>query len=225
MKNQSIPPHSVNPYIVETWLKGWSVARGLPAPVKENGVLFVNVGWPQQVMRYVFPGPTDKFRYLAETIDDPWVFLKVCAKPETVKQLLPSRWVIQAPAFMMTCYDTMTVSRTELPGGYVLNINKNTPVPIVRVLTPDHREAAIGRVVFVNDFAIYDRIETHPGHRRKGLGSIVMKTLEELGINCGIRKGVLVATAEGRALYEKIGWSIYTPYTTAVIPGTTVQRT
>ncbi|WEK20906.1 MAG: GNAT family N-acetyltransferase [Candidatus Pedobacter colombiensis] len=215
----------MNPHIVETWLKGWSLARGLPAPVRQNGILFVNVGWPQQAMRYVFPRLTDKLKYLAERIVDPWVFLKICAKPETVKELLPSHWVIRAPAFMMTCYDKMTLSKTELPKGYVIDINKNTPIAIVRVLTSDHMEAAIGRVVIVDHFAIYDRIETHPDHRRNGLGSIVMKTLEALAINRGARKGILVATAEGRALYEKLGWSMYTPYTTAVIPGIMAERT
>lgn len=224
MTNQN-NAHPVNPYIVETWLKGWSAARGLPAPARENGVLFVNVGWPHQAMRYVFPRPTDKLRYLAETIVDPWVFLKVCAKPAIVNELLPSRWVIQAPAFMMTCYDTMTSSRTALPKGYILDINKEAAVPVVRILTPGHVEAAIGRVVFVDHFAIYDRIETHPDHRRNGLGSIVMKTLEALGIGHGIKKGVLVATVEGKALYEKLGWEVYTPYTTAVIPGILAQRT
>lgn len=218
MTNQS-NTHPVNPYIVETWLKGWAAARGLPAPVRENGVLLVNVGWPHQAMRYVFPEPTDKLISLAETIVDPWVFLKVCAKPEIVNGLLPSRWVIQAPAFMMTCYDTMTPSRTALPKGYSLDIDKKTTVPIVRILTSEHVEAAVGRVVFVDRFAIYDRIETHPDHRRNGLGSIVMKTLEALGTDHGIKKGVLVATPEGKALYEKLGWGVYTPYTTAVIPG------
>lgn len=112
----------------------------------------------------------------------------------------------------------MTLSKTELPKGYILDVNDDTPVPIVRVLTSEHMEAAIGRVVFVGHFAIYDRIETHPHHRRNGLASIVMKTLEALAINRGIRKGILVATTEGKVLYEKLGWSVYTPYMTAVIP-------
>ncbi|MEV4886272.1 GNAT family N-acetyltransferase [Chitinophaga ginsengisegetis] len=211
--------HPVNPYMVETWLKGWSAARELPAPDRENGVLFVNVGWPQQAMRYVFPSPTDQLKYLAETIVDPWIFLKVCAKPEIVTGLLPPRWVIQAPAFMMTCNAPMTSPGTALPKGYILDINKEATVPIVRILTPEHAEAAVGRVVFVDGFAIYDRIETHPDHRRKGLGSIVMKTLEALGTARGIKKGILVATIEGKALYEKLGWEVYSPYTTAVIPG------
>ncbi|WEK17938.1 MAG: GNAT family N-acetyltransferase [Candidatus Pedobacter colombiensis] len=217
MPNQSIL-HEVNPYIVQTWLKGWSAARQLPAPVIDGEMLFVNVGWPNQVMRYVFAAPTDQLRHLAETITDPWIFLKVCATADLMKELLPLRWVIQAPAYMMTCNNKMTLSITELPKGYTIDINKETAVPIVRILTPEQEEAAIGRVVFVDGFAIYDRIETHPGHRRNGLGSIVMKTLEALAIDHGIKKGILVATTEGKSLYEKLGWKIYTPYTTAVIP-------
>lgn len=217
MINQnSVSP--VDPHLLEIWLKGWSMARTLPAPVKDNGILRVDVGWPQQVMRYVFPGPSEKLINLAATINDPWVFLKICAEPETVRALLPSHWIIQAPGFMMTCYNGMSGYETELPKGYKISIDEHTTIPVVNVLTPDHTVAATGRIVFVDQFAIYNGIETHPDHRRKGLGSLVMKNLETIGVKRGIDKGVLVATAQGKVLYETLGWSMYSPYTTAVIP-------
>ena len=209
----------VDPALLETWLKGWSLARTLPAPVKDNGVLRVDVGWPEQVMRYVFPGPAERLVYLAQTIVDPWIFLKVCAEPETIRALLPSHWVIQAPGFLMTCYPGMSEYETKLPEGYKLSIDEHLAIPMVNVLAPDLTVAASGRIAFVDGFGIYDSIETHPDHRRKGLGSIVMKNLESAGITRGISKGLLVATAQGKVLYEKLGWSLYSPYTTAVIPG------
>ena len=36
------------------WLTGWSLARGLPLPQPVVGGLVVEVGWPEQVRRYVF---------------------------------------------------------------------------------------------------------------------------------------------------------------------------
>lgn len=210
------PP--ADPELVKTWLTGWSLSRDLPVPVADHGGFRVDVGWPDQQVRYVFADPAEGFNYLASTISDPWIFLKVCAAPGVVRALLPARWVIEPPAFMMTCDGSMTGPSPVLPEGYQLDIYIRTSVPVVKVLTTDGQEAAIGRVVLVNDFAIYDRIATHPAHQRRGLGTVIMKALEGIGTANGITKGVLVATSAGGALYETLGWELYAPYTTAVIP-------
>lgn len=210
------PP--ADPELVKTWLTGWSLSRDLPIPVSDHGGFRVDVGWPDQQVRYVFADPAEGFNYLATTISDPWIFLKVCAAPEVVRALLPARWVIESPAFMMTCNGRMKGPSPALPEGYQLDIHIRTSVPVVKVLTADGQEAAIGRIVLVNDFAIYDRIATHPEHQRRGLGTVIMKALEGIGAANGITKGLLVATSAGRALYETLGWELYAPYTTAVIP-------
>ncbi|ANE52009.1 GNAT family N-acetyltransferase [Flavisolibacter tropicus] len=208
----------VDPHIVETWAKGWSLAREVSLPVKEKDGWRVDVGWPQQRVRYVFPHLSNTFQQLAETISEPWHFLKVCAPPEAVETLLPARWRIQPLRFMMTCFKPMSSTKAGLPKGYRLELEKNIPVPIAKVISEDGEIAAIGRVALVNDFIIYDRIETHPAHRHRGLGSTIMKALETIGFEQGGTKGVLVATPDGKALYESLGWQLYTLYTTAVIP-------
>lgn len=45
-----------------------------------------------------------------------------------------------------------------------------------------------------------------------------MMKLEAIGREKGAVRGVLVATPDGRALYESLGWELHSPYTTAVIP-------
>ena len=95
-------------YIVENWLKGWSISRDLPLPVKEGSGFRVEVGWPQQKARYVFPDFNREFTALADTITEPWVFLKMCAPPAVIVNILPYRWEMQAPGFMMTCFQPMT---------------------------------------------------------------------------------------------------------------------
>lgn len=210
--------NGVDPHIVETWTKGWSLAREVALPVKEKDGWRVNVGWPQQRVRYVFPTLSNTFQHLANTISEPWHFLKACASPEAVAALLPTRWVIQPTGYMMTCFAPMTKAKATLPNGYSLDLLTDQPILIARVLSEDGEVAAIGRIVFANDFTIYDRIETHLAHRRRGLASIVMKALETLAIDRGYTKSVLVATADGKALYESLGWQLHTLYTTAVIP-------
>src|SRR5262249_52721479 len=40
--------------LLERWLCGWSLSRGLPAPQRADGGLRVDVGWPEQRRRHVF---------------------------------------------------------------------------------------------------------------------------------------------------------------------------
>ncbi len=211
--------HSVDPHIVEIWVTGWAIAREVTPPVKDQGAFRVDVGWPDQQARYVFPGITDSFQHLADTIHEPWVFLKVCTPPAVVSPYLPSRWEIQAPGFMMMCTIPMRAVKTDLSDAYRLDLITDMPVPVARVLTAAGEIAAMGRIALVEDYIIYDRIETHPDHRRRGLGSIVMKALESIGAVHGKKKGILVATTAGRALYESLGWQLYSQYTSIVIPG------
>lgn len=211
-------PDFIDPYIVETWLKGWSLSRSLPRPVKSGSGFSVDVGWPQQKTRYVFPAFTEEFTTLANTIVEPWVFLKVCAPPEKIKDTLPSRWVIQPPGFMMTCFKPMPSPKTGLSNEYILEVENELPVSMAKVLTTNGDIAATGRLVFVDDFVIYDRIETDALHRRRGLATIILKALENIAISRGKTKGILVATTAGKALYDTLGWTLYTPYTSVVIP-------
>lgn len=68
-------------------------------------------------------------------------------------------------------------------------------------------------------FAIYDRIVTEPAHQRRGLGRAVMHALQAIARAHGRHANVLVASAQGRALYETLGWRLHAPWATAVIPG------
>lgn len=217
MTNSTHTYPAVDPHIVEIWVKGWAIAREVTPPVKDNGAFRVDVGWPDQQARYVFPDITDSFQHLADTIFESWVFLKVCAPPQAVSPLLPSRWEIQAPGFMMTCTTPMGNASIDLPDAYRLDLITDMPVPMARIFTATGEIAAMGRIAFVEDFVIYDRIETHPDHRRRGLGSIVMKALGSMGAAYGKQKGILVATTAGRALYETLGWQLYSEYTSVVI--------
>jgi hypothetical protein len=45
-----------------------------------------------------------------------------------------------------------------------------------------------------------------------------MKELEKIALSKGISKNFLVATEEGKPLYESLGWKLYCLYTSIVIP-------
>ncbi|WP_271893534.1 GNAT family N-acetyltransferase [Candidatus Phyllobacterium onerii] len=207
-----------DPAIVRTWVEGWALTRQVAAPVFENGGYRVEVGLPDQLRRYVFSDYSDWVRQHAEAISEPAIFLKVCAPPELVQPNLPARWHIQSPAFMMLLSGPMQSETTSLPDGFVYDHQVYDGVTIVNVLDRAGEVAATGRIGFPGELAVYDRISTHENHRRKGLGRSVMKRLEMLSHEKGIQRAALVATPDGRALYEPLGWQVYCLYTTAVIP-------
>ncbi|AXR74900.1 GNAT family N-acetyltransferase [Auritidibacter sp. NML130574] len=71
---------------------------------------------------------------------------------------------------------------------------------------PDHT-AARGRVGVVGQHAVFDRIWTNPEFRRQGLGSLVMRYLGSLALEEAVEEGLLIAGADGQALYKHLGWT------------------
>lgn len=210
-------PAAADPHVVEHWVKGWTLARGTPPPVEDSGGWRVDVGWPDQRMRYVFARLAPEILSLAGRIADPWIFLKACVPVEELRRFLPPVWSVRPPGFMMTWDEPMRAVMT--PAGYSLELVDARTVSVARIRAATGEEAAIGRVALSGGFAIYDRIETHPDHRRRGLGRAVMGALASVAVSRGGTRGVLVATAQGRLLYESLGWRMHSPYATAFLPG------
>jgi len=185
--------------------------------VRAGGALRIEVGLPQHRARYIFAACSDDVRRLADTIHDPWVFIKVCATPESVKKQLPSHWTTESLGFMMTQLPAQTAAKPALADGYRIEVQKKPPLLIAQVTDPTGLVAAKGRVALVDQFAVYDQIETHEHHRRRGLGRVVMHALRETSLSHGVDHGLLVATPDGRALYTTLGWQMHSLYTTAHI--------
>ena len=68
--------------------------------------------------------------------------------------------------------------------------------------------AALGWVTEEDGTAVYDRIWTSPNHRRRGLGSLVMRYLTSEVMSEGeISRGLLVASPDGQKLYSHLAWT------------------
>lgn len=205
--------------LIEKWLTGWSLSRDLPLPVKHKSGFKVEVNWGMQKERYVFPVLNEDFFQLAMAVEEPWVFLKVCAKPSALKYKIPDRWIIQPQGYLMGYTNRADKRSNELPDGYSQERNEYNSVFEIRITDREGEMASTGRVVLVDDYAVFDRIETNPKHRRKGLATHVLNKLQEIADAQGIRQHILVATQEGKILYESLGWEVYSLYTSIVIPG------
>ena len=214
--------------LLETWTRGWAASRGKPGPVPDGDGWRVEVGLPQQIRRHVFPRISDTLRERAETIHEPWVYLKACITADAMRALLPPRWTVQAPSFFMT-FDAPLPRPARLPDGYALSIDDDPEstarsARIARVHAPDGMLAADGHMVIVDRSAIFDRIGTDAAHRRLGLGRAVMSALHADAAERGVTHGLLAATLDGHALYTTFGWRVQSPYASAVILGDPVDR-
>ena len=206
-----------DPRLVANWVRGWALARGVGPPVADHGGLRIEVGLPEQRRRHVFAGVCDGLEFLAQTIDEPWVLLKIAGPPEEIPPLLPPRWVLRPPTAMMT--RVLSADPAEAPpAGYTLAVERHPSAVTVTISAPDGELAARGTLGVVGSHATFDQIRTQDAHQRRGLGRLVMSSLAHQAIRVGAGRGVLVATTDGRALYTALGWQVHSVYNTALIP-------
>lgn len=208
---------AIDPTLVHRWLAARSVSRGLPAPVADSGGWRVDTAGVDEVSRYVFAHPDDGLRRLADTINQPRVFLKLCADADTLRRLLPSRWVIRDSNCMMVS-DAAPIRSPLLPPGYVLAMSTESGVTCATITSAEGALAARGYAAQHDGVFAYDRIVTEELHRRRGLGTALMSALGAARSDARAQQ-VLTATAMGAALYATLGWRVYCPYTTAGLPG------
>jgi len=205
-----------NPELIATWLKGWALAHDTAMPTPCGNGWHVEVGLPDQKARYVFAAPEPEFWHLAETVTEPLIYLKVCAPHDQIRHLFPPRWATEPRGFMMT-RDGAPPPLRSLPDSYDLVLSERPAGIECRIYAADGTAAASGSMVLADDMAVYDRIRTEEAHRRLGLGSRLMTTLQQAAHDMGRKRDMLCASPMGRPLYESLGWEVHSLYTSAVI--------
>lgn len=206
----------LDPNLVFAWQAAHSIARGCPPPVPDRGGFRVDTGSEKETRRWVFPQPSDGLRAIAHEITQPRHYLKLSGCDEELRAALPPRWEIQPLNHFMTA-SAATAEDKPLPKGYRLELHRTGPVARACVIARDGELAASGCAAETADVYIYDRIETAPRHRRKGLGAAVMAALASARTSlAGLQ--LLVATEDGRGLYANLGWTTIAPLAAATIP-------
>ncbi|MGW7579925.1 GNAT family N-acetyltransferase [Kitasatospora sp. NPDC054768] len=203
--------------LVRMWISGWAVSRGSAEPVDRPWGWSIDVGAPAgEVGRHVLPEPTEAdVRKLAETVTAPTTWLKLFAEDATVRPWLDERWRLDVPGFLMSV--PLVAERPEVPAGYTVTAWERGGVLRALVRTGDGHLAARGQAGLAGPVAVPDQITTVPEHRRRGLGVLVMRTLQSAAHERGAHTGVLVGTPEGRALYEAMGWTTHAPMASLVL--------
>lgn len=194
------------------WLAARSVARQLPAPVPDHDGYRVDTRSEVETCRYVFAEINWGLIALSRQIDDPLTLLKVCATAETMAGALPPNWQVEPTGSVMSC-DCPDLSPAT-PAGYVIELYEAGGVIRGAVRTNARAHAASGYAVERGGVFIFDRIVVEQAHQRRGLGAALMTALTRCRRDQASRF-TLVATPAGRSLYEKLGWSARSAYSTA----------
>jgi ribosomal protein S18 acetylase RimI-like enzyme len=200
--------------LARRWVLGWAVSRGTEPPVEQAEGFRIDVGLPHHVARYVLLDADEAaveaaVRKVAGSVTVPNTWLKAFVAPELVASWLSPGWTSGPPTFLMAT--GLRPSEVHAPDGYAVTTKTEAGVTFVRVLSADGAVAARGQIAVTGESAVVDQVETDPAHQRRGLGSLVMRTLANDAVAQGASTGVLGASAEGRALYEALGWKVHAP--------------
>ncbi|WP_067537928.1 GNAT family N-acetyltransferase [Nocardia crassostreae] len=211
--------------LVRQWVFGWSVVRGVADRGREvDGGSYVRVDRAGHVARYVLHGGDPRrIAACARRVTEADTWIKAPVTDDELADCLPDGWIAEDHGFLMATPLRDVPARQH--DGYTVAVDSSEHGHEAVVTTRESGvKAAGGKVAGVGPFAIFDQIITEPMHRSRGLGTLVMATLGRAALEAGADTGVLVATDDGRALYERLGWTVVAPFAAArFAPSPTAQ--
>ena len=204
---------SVDPDEIAVWTRAWAISRDRPPPAPAFGGWFVHVDQPDQVSRYVFArlNPV-RLRTLGAAIREPCVLIKHPTNAAAVQAALGPDWDAVRTGWFMRG-ELNEGAPPPLP-GFVITVTDG-PCRQYRMRCPQGEEAARARLTVLGHYAIIDSVDTEPAFRRQGLASALMSRLTADARAAGASIGLLTATDAGLQVYERLGWTVLAPWTTA----------
>ena len=197
--------------LLATWITGWSACRGYEPRDDGRTTSVLLTDQQNQTEHFLFEPTTEQFlEVAAETREDPLRVLTVVTHrmQDLIDAAAPlhMRVTDRQQSLMSVDMDGQDVEDPRAPGDdFVLGRIRDGACR--RVTVHSHgRLAARGSVSVVGEHAVYDRIGTENRFRRRGLGSYVMRALTAGVLEDDVTTGLLMASADGRALYEFLGW-------------------
>jgi GNAT superfamily N-acetyltransferase len=196
------------PALIERWIATWMYARGLQSTTVDGWPL-IKVGSRTRETELVCIDPgTEEFVELLPHVDgDARAMLTVIAD-----DVGPYAGLALPPGVRVDRDDETLMATTFVP----LEAPPLEPEFTTRWDIEDHRAryavesgdrvAAEGTMGILGADATFDAVETTTAFKRRGLGRHVMAALTAYALESGARRGVLAASAQGRLLYESLGW-------------------
>ncbi len=199
---------------VLAWTDGWALSRRASEPQPIRGGVYIRVDSATESGRYVLTAPDpDRACELAVGVTESDFWIKWPGSAEAAPSLGEGWTAGQRLHLMRT---SLAASPMPVPPpGYRLDLIDEGNAVEARVVTDSGALAARGRVG-LGGVAVPDQIVTQPEHQRRGLASVVMTALSNVAVDAGRTEGILLASTQGRSLYEVLGWRIVTEFCEAV---------
>ncbi|MER5554559.1 GNAT family N-acetyltransferase [Streptomyces sp. NPDC002793] len=167
---------------VRAWVHGWALSRGAAEPDSAPWGFTVHIGLPGHVMSHVLPtADAATVREITGSATGSGVWLKAFVRAESLASWIAPGWTLPGePGHLMsTPLHPTRALVTPLPDDYRLRTWTRDGVTHARVSGADGTPAARGQTAVTGATAVVDRVRTHPAHRRRGLGRLIMRTLTD----------------------------------------------
>lgn len=195
--------------LTEQWIAAWAHVRDIEVTELD--------GWPlvhtrsrtrESELICSDPGPEAFSALIRHIGGDPRAMLTVIAKDVT-----PYEKITLPPGVRVDRNDEtlMTIDLAPTPASHDAEFTARWDLEdhcVTLRLESADRVASEGTVGVLGDIAVFDAVETSPGFQRRGLGSCVMSMLSSYALDHGAKGGFLAATAQGKAMYESLGWDV-----------------
>lgn len=193
--------------MVSAWVHGWAISRGTSMPVAIADGLRVDLGPSGQPARYVLHTfDHRRVAALARELTLPGMEIKTLGDSAALRSVLPDDWSMYDPCDRMTAAFTHGAAEVHVP--YVARIVEDGATLVGLVLDGDGDKVSSARLAPSGRYGVIDRVWTQPAHQRRGLGTVLMTKLGNRALDSGLTTGLLSATADGRALYSALGWTV-----------------
>jgi len=210
---------ALNDALVSTWVTGWSRCRDFE--VRHDGPVHASLRTGHQSTdgqdwEYILANPDERALEAVsrEVQEHPGRLLTVVGTAPAVPAGVPLKRVSWGEKLMVVDMNGQDVEAPRVPEEFEATVERNEPDWFLLTITTSDEHpagagavAARGRVAAVEGYAVFDRIWTSPDFRRQGLGSLVMRYLASLALEHDVEQGLLVASADGQALYGHLGWT------------------
>ena len=194
--------------LVDRWVQGWSDSRQMLGRCDGDGWL-VEVAAETRSQEYVSAAPLlPELHRLVAATTGPDVWLTLVGDLDA--QSLDAVDALD-PVTSGECMMTASILPTPVPAH--VRIEEDGRVAHARIEV-EGALAARGQAAVRARDVVFDRIETTPKFRRRGLGRLVMTGLSAWAVDNNATTGLLMASVSGRKLYDSLGWSKLAPIVT-----------
>lgn len=194
------------PTLVTAWCHGRAVSRATPPPVAVPGGFRAFVDAPTRRVRHILHTYTPRvLERLAAEQTAPGSQIKIAGLTAVLRDAVPPDWTMDDAGHLMTA--PLEPRHTDVPEGYRIAVTTEGDLTVAVARDENGGTAGSARLGRSGEFGVFDQVQTFPAHRRRGLGTALMRALSNRALDLGMRTGLLVGTDDGRALYETLGWA------------------